>query len=155
MQSKLFGNHCWRLSVSADAVGGPAVRVGIPLVGGQLVEAARRRGYPVLFSANAFAKTYPKGHEQEGFFRGFRLPDASQLAGLDAALDSAGFVAAAKYRDYRWSVDEYLDLVESHPWAWWAAMDMCCEKARARPASSLELRKRSASAECTRSGQAL
>lgn len=85
--------------------GRPEVRVGIPLVGGQLVAAARRRGYHVLFSANAFAKTYPKGHAREGFFKGFRLPGAGQFEGLDAALDSAGFVAAAKYRDYRWTVD--------------------------------------------------
>jgi hypothetical protein len=38
------------------------VGVGIPLTGGRLVAAARERGYPVLFSANAFARHYPKGH---------------------------------------------------------------------------------------------
>ena len=103
------------------------VRVGLPLPGGRLVRAARDRGYPVLFSANAFARTYPKGHEREGFFERFRLPDADQLAGIDAALDSAGYVAAARYGDYRWSVDEYIGLVGSHPWRWWASMDMCCE----------------------------
>ena len=103
------------------------VRVGIPLPGGQLVAAARARGYAVLFSANAFASTYPVGHERAGYFRRFRRPDAAQLAGLDAALDSAGYVAAAHYGGYRWSVDEYLDLVASHSWAWWASMDMCCE----------------------------
>lgn len=37
------------------------VRVGIPLTGGRLVAAAREQGYAVLFSANAFARTYPKG----------------------------------------------------------------------------------------------
>lgn len=103
------------------------VRVGLPLVGGQLVRAARERGYPVLFSANAFARTYPAGHERAGDFRGFRLPDPAQFDGLDAALDSAGFVAAAHYGDYRWTVEDYLDLVAAHPWAWWSSMDMCCE----------------------------
>jgi hypothetical protein len=91
------------------------MRVGIPIPGGSLVRAARDRGYPVLFSANAFARSYPKGHEREGDFERFRHPDAGQFAGLDAALDSAGFVPAARYGDYRWSVEEYVDLVASHP----------------------------------------
>ncbi len=108
-------------------MGPTIVRVGIPQPGGQLVAAARRRRYPVLFSANAFAKTYPKGHERAGDFRAFRLPDPEQFEGLDAALDSAGFVAAAHYGDYRWSVDQHLDLVAAHRWAWWSSLDMCCE----------------------------
>lgn len=103
------------------------VRVGLPVVGGQLVAAARERGYPTLFSANAFATTYPKGHERAGDFQGFRLPDADQFAGLDAALDSAGFVAAAHYGDYRWTVDDYVGLAAAHRWAWWSSMDLCCE----------------------------
>lgn len=105
----------------------PLVRVGIPLTGGALVAAARERGYPVLFSANAFAKVYGKAHDRAGEFRGFSKPDLEQFAGLDAALDSAGFVAAAKYGDYRWTVSEYYDLVASFPWAFHAAMDYCCE----------------------------
>lgn len=89
--------------------------------------AVRERQYPVLFSANAFAQAYPKGHEREGEFRKFRLPDPVQFNGLDAALDSAGFVAAVRYGGYRWSVRDYYDLVESYPWAWHASMDYCCE----------------------------
>ena len=103
------------------------MRVGLPLTGGQLVAAARERKYPVLFSANAFAKTYPKGHDYAYYFRRFGRPDQRQFAGLDVALDSAGFVAAAVYGDYRWTVSDYLDLVASYPWTWWAAMDYCCE----------------------------
>lgn len=103
------------------------IRVGIPQPGGQLVGAARRRRLPVLFSANAFAKVYPAAHERAGYFKSFRLPDPAQFDGLDAALDSAGFVAAARYGDYRWSVDQHLDLVASHSWAWWSSLDMCCE----------------------------
>jgi len=105
------------------------VRIGIPVTGGRLVAAAKERGFPVLFSANAFARTYSKGHEREGDFRSFRRPDPQQLAGLDVALDSAGFVAAVRYGEYRWSVSDYLDLVESGEWTWWASMDLCCEPA--------------------------
>ena len=103
------------------------VRVGVPLTGGQLVAAARDRRYPVLFSANAFARTYPQSHQRAGEFKAFRVPDLDQFAGLDAALDSAGFVAAARYGDYRWTVEDYFDLVQSFPWAWYASMDYCCE----------------------------
>lgn len=106
---------------------GPMVRVGVPVTGGQLVGAAREQNLPVLFSANAFARTYSQGHDRVGDFKTFRLPNLDQFAGLDAALDSAGFVAAVRYGDYRWSVKEYFDLVESFPWAWYASMDYCCE----------------------------
>lgn len=61
------------------------------------------------------------------------------------ALDSAGFVAQARFGGYRWSVEDYVDRVVRnftrddggdedpprwampHPWAWWSAMDFCCE----------------------------
>ena len=105
----------------------PLVRIGVPLTGGRLVAAARDRGLPVLFSANAFARTYPKGHEREGYFRGFSKPDAAQFSGLHAAWHSAGFVAAVRYGDYRWTVEDYFDLVQSHPWAWYSSLDFCCE----------------------------
>ncbi len=103
------------------------MRVGLPLTGGALPAAARQRGYPVLFSANAFARTFAGSHERAGEFQGFRVPRPGQLDGLDAALDSAGFVAAARYGDYRWTVSDYYDLVGAFPWAWHAAMDFCCE----------------------------
>lgn len=106
---------------------GLQMRVGIPLTSGALPAAARRLGYPVLFSANAFARVFADGHERAKEFAGFRLPKDGQLDGLDAALDSAGFVAAARYGDYRWSVADYYDLVEAFPWAWHASMDYCCE----------------------------
>lgn len=105
----------------------PTVRIGLPLTGGELVRSARARNLPVLFSANAFAQRFPKGHDRAGAFRRFRLPDLAQFDGLDAALDSAGFVAAVRYGEYQWDVADYLDLVASFPWRWWAAMDYCCE----------------------------
>jgi hypothetical protein len=103
------------------------VRVGLPLTGGRLVAAARDRKQPVLFSANAFARTFPRGHERAGEFRAFARPDLHQLQGMDAALDSAGFVAATRYGDYRWTVAQYVDLAAAFPWRWWASMDYCCE----------------------------
>lgn len=103
------------------------VRVGLPLTGGQLVAAARKLGYSVLFSANAFASIYPPSHDRAGEFRRFRRPDPQQLDGLDAALDSAGFVAASHYGDYRWGVADYIDLAASYPWTWYASMDMSVE----------------------------
>jgi hypothetical protein len=116
------------------------VRVGIPKTGGALVKAARERGYPVLFSANAFATVEQRG-EREGAFRRFNLPDPEQFAGLDAALDSAGFVAAVRYGDYRWSVESYYDLVQAHDWTWHASMDYCCEPeiAKDRPLRLLRI----------------
>lgn len=102
------------------------VRVGIPLVGGRLVDHVRSRHLPILMSANAFARRYPKGHEREGAFRGFRT-DLGHLEGLDCALDSGGFVAAAHYGDYPFSIPDYLDLVAARPWSWYSAPDYCVE----------------------------
>jgi hypothetical protein len=107
----------------------PTIRIGVPLPGGRLVRAVRERGYPALFSANAFARQYPLGHDRAGEFRSFRFPDAELFDGVDAALDSSGFVAASRYGDYRWSISDYFDLVASRPWAWYAAMDYCVEPA--------------------------
>jgi len=115
--------------------------VGVPQTGGKLVAAAREFGYPVLFSANAFADAYPEEHDRAYEFRKFHFPDPEQFDGLEAHLDSAGFVAAVKYRDYRWTINNYLDLVASHPWVWWAAMDYCCEReiAQDRPLRLLRI----------------
>ena len=60
------------------------------------------------------------------------------------ALDSAGFVAQARFGGYRWSIAEYVERVVANfagggrdedpprwalpfPWAWWSAPDFCCE----------------------------
>lgn len=98
------------------------VRAGIPLPGGRLVEIARDAGLPVLFSANAFMR-----RGADGEISSVRLVDRAHFGSLNAALDSAGFVAAAKYRGYPWSFDQYLDLVESYDWAWYSGMDLCVE----------------------------
>lgn len=46
---------------------------------------------------------------------------------MDVALDSAGFVAMARYGGYRWSVAQYVELAGLFGWTWWAQMDLCCE----------------------------
>lgn len=101
---------------------GALLRVGIPTPGGKILEAARRAGYSVLFSANAFMV-----RNTDGEVVSVRKPDPKQFSGLDAALDSAGFVAMSRYRGYPWTIEQYLDLVESWPWAWYASWDQCVE----------------------------
>lgn len=108
-------------STVGDRVG-PILRVGIPTTGGKILRAAKEAGYSVLFSTNAFMV-----RNQEGEVVSVRRPDPVQFAGLDAALDSAGFVAMARYRGFPWSVSQYLDLVASWPWAWYASWDQCVE----------------------------
>lgn len=117
------------------------LRVGIPITGGRLLAAAREAGYPVLFSANAFFVPYAKGNAREGYFRKFKDIDLDQFSGVDAALDSAGFVAAARYGDYRWTPEQYIELAAAFPWAWYASMDYCCEPqvANDRPLRILRL----------------
>ena len=113
----------------------PVIRVGIPQTSGHLVHEAHQAGLPVLFSANAFAKTNqrprcigPLALPAGANFSGFNLAAARNLPeGLDAALDSAGFVASNVYGDYRWDVSQFYTLVESRNWAWHAAMDWCME----------------------------
>lgn len=105
----------------------PLIRMGLPQPGGALVATALRAGLPVLFSANAFSRSFHSGYRR-GEFAGFNLRAARALPkALDAALDSAGFVAAARYGDYRWGVEDYLDLVATRRWTWWAQMDYCVE----------------------------
>lgn len=99
------------------------VRVGMPQSGGTLWRIARDAGFPLLVSANAFAR-----YDKDGRFCGFALSSAARVAAGDVALDSAGFVAMARYRRYPWSVAAYIELAASGPWAWWAAMDYCTER---------------------------
>jgi hypothetical protein len=111
------------------------VRAGVPQVYGALVAAANAANIPVLFSANAFAVT--KDRE----FQRFNLSAARKLpATLRAALDSAGFVAMAKYGGYRWSESDYMSLVAARDWDWWAAQDYCVEPPVAGAVVTLEMR---------------
>lgn len=49
------------------------------------------------------------------------------MAHHPVALDSAGFVAASRYRGFPWSTRDYLDLAAAAPWLWWASQDWCVE----------------------------
>lgn len=111
---------------STAASAGLTIRVGLPHPGGGLVAYARERALPVLFSANAFMVRVG------GEVVRCRYPDRAAFAGLDAALDSSGFTAAVHYRAFPFTAERYLDLASSFPWAWYAAMDLCCEPAVAQ-----------------------
>lgn len=66
-----------------------------------------------------------------------------------AALDSAGFTAMLR-GGYRWTVAEYVEFVVTNgggdactmpfPWAWWSAMDYCCEPEIAGDRAEVERR---------------
>lgn len=94
------------------------IRVGIPACFGRFAAVARELRVGGLVSANAF---YRHGQGR------FRMPAPDLFGGLDVALDSAGFVAMLRYGSYPWTVEQYVGLAASHPWAWWASMDYCCE----------------------------
>lgn len=115
------------------------IRLGIPKTGGSLVAAARGLGAPILLSANAFSRPWPRDRRGDMDWPGFRRPSAG-LDGMDVALDSAGFVAMVLHRGFPWSVGEYVALAGSFPWAWWAQMDCCCEPEVAGNRESVLLR---------------
>lgn len=111
------------------------VRAGVPQPYGAIMRSAHQARIPVLFSANAFARPSKRPTRIGEFklpvacqFGGFNLQAAQALpADLDAALDSAGFVAANRYGGYRWTVQQFYDLVAARDWTWHAAMDFCME----------------------------
>lgn len=97
------------------------IRVGIPACFTRFTAVAREIDAPVLISANAFWR--------DGRFRRAR---PSIFNGTDVALDSAGFVAMARYWGYPWSLGEYVDFAGRLKPTWWAAPDYCCEPEIAR-----------------------
>jgi hypothetical protein len=110
------------------------LRIGLPLTGGYLVNEARAHGIPVLFSANAFATRDADGRVE------VRPPAHGRLEQLDAALDSAGFVAMSRYGGYDWTVEQYVRLAGANAWTWWSQMDCCCEPEIARDVAERTLR---------------
>jgi hypothetical protein len=111
------------LDIAAEA---PTFYLGLPYVSqGPLLNMARALGASVLVSANGFSKwTIRDGYRK---WARFRLDSARLLYGMDACLDSAGFVATRRYGAYPWTVHAYLDLCAAYPWRYFAAMDYCVE----------------------------
>lgn len=121
------------------------VRIGVPKATGEVFAAAPG---PLLLSAGALWD--PAAGR-------FRAPPVA-LWNRDVALDSGGFVAMMR-GGYRWTVEQYVDLVVrgralaarpddrdddlggfGPPWSWWSAMDYCCEPEIASNRAEVERR---------------
>lgn len=112
----------------------PRLLVGLPYASdGPLTETARALGASVLLSAGGLWRDGTAGGHHK---RGFRIPEAAWGC-RSVSLDSAGFTAMLA-GGYRWSVSEYVEAVVTatssknpgapFPFAWWSAMDYCCEQ---------------------------
>lgn len=95
----------------------PIIRIGLVNPTGGMPVVAEERGLPVLVSANALFN-----HSRKAF-----RPVPYNLCNLDVALDSAGFVALARYKRYPWSVEQYVEMALMGGFTWWSQMDCCCE----------------------------
>lgn len=93
------------------------IRAGLSKATGLMPIEMEKRGYSALLSANALFNHRTKSFRE--------VP--MNLDNVDVALDSAGFVAMNRYGNYPWSLPAYCELAMSHPFAWWAQMDFCCE----------------------------
>lgn len=112
------------------------IRVGIPRPGGALAAAARALGYKVMVSANSFLVRDTFGEPVR-----VRRP-GREFFGLDAALDSGGFVGMAHYGEFPFpTVESYvLRVAGAYPWAWYAQPDYCCEPKVAGSRADVRLR---------------
>lgn len=101
--------------------------VGLPhLRDSAIVRKTKTIGAPALISANALSHWRRNRGEREWI--GWRMRDLQAADGLrDLALDSAGFVAMARYRGFPWSIRDYLELAAAYPFRWFASMDYCVE----------------------------
>ena len=103
-----------------------AFLIGLPsLRDDALWRAARRLHAPVLVSANALSvwRADPMGlrHWDRFSSRSLHLVHEHSVY-----LDSGGFVVAARYRGFAWTVRSYMALCAAAPWIWCAMMDACC-----------------------------
>lgn len=107
---------------------GIEIILGLPhLADGPILARAALMQQPSLISANALSVwTRRQGWPE---WRGWRLAPlvrAHRLASLD--LDSAGFVAMARYRGFPWSIDAYFELARAFPFRRIASLDYCTEQ---------------------------
>ena len=103
------------------------VLVGLPhLHHGAILRRARAMQVPALISANALSRwSRRKGWPEWLGWKFDHLRNAQGLASL--SLDSAGFVAMARYGGFPWRTSDYLELAASYPFRWFASMDYCVE----------------------------
>ncbi|HEX7782625.1 MAG TPA: hypothetical protein VF509_07440 [Sphingobium sp.] len=103
------------------------VIIGLPhLNEGPILQRARALGRTALISANALSRWSEKrGWREWSGWRMGQLQNAQGLPGL--CLDSAGFVAAARYGGFPWSLPDYVALASAYPFQWWASADYCVE----------------------------
>lgn len=106
--------------------------VGLPhLSEGPILKRARALGQAALISANGLSRWSDKRGWRE--WAGWRLGQLQNARGLAAlCLDSAGFVAAARYGGFPWSLADYVSLAAAYPFRWWASADYCVEPEIAR-----------------------
>ncbi len=106
--------------------------LGLPaLRPGALWSRATSIGAPVLLSANALSRWRVDGLGLR-HWDGFDGRHLGLVSRHRVALDSAGFVAASRYRGFPWPTHAYLDLAAATPWFWWTAQDWCVEPGIAR-----------------------
>ncbi|WP_298674073.1 hypothetical protein [uncultured Sphingomonas sp.] len=103
------------------------VIVGLPhLNEGPILQRARTLGRTALISVNALSRWSEKRGWRE--WAGWRLGQLHNARGLPGlCLDSAGFVAAARYGGFPWSLADYVSLAAAYPFHWWASADYCVE----------------------------
>lgn len=101
--------------------------VGLPhLSEGPILAQARALQLPALISANGLSCWSDRRGWRE--WVGWRLGQLRNAKGLSAlCLDSAGFVAAARYGGFPWSLADYVALAAAYPFRWWASADYCVE----------------------------
>lgn len=106
--------------------------VGLPhLNEGAILGRARSLQQTALISANGLSRWSTKRGWRE--WAGWRTRLLQNARGLSAlCLDSAGFVAAARYGGFPWSIADYVALASSYPFRWWASADYCVEAEIAR-----------------------
>lgn len=106
--------------------------VGLPhLNEGPILARARELGQTALISANGLSRWSDRRGWRE--WVGWRLAQLRNARGLAAlCLDSAGFVAAARYGGFPWTLAHYVALAAAYPFRWWASADYCVEAEIAR-----------------------
>ncbi|SDA36002.1 hypothetical protein [Sphingomonas sp. NFR15] len=106
--------------------------VGLPHLGeGPILARTRSLRQAALISANCLSCWSEKRGWREWI--GWRLRQLANADGLAAlCLDSAGFVATARYGGFPWSLPDYVALAAAYPFRWWASADYCVEAEIAR-----------------------